>query len=94
MGSTFHGTTAAGTTDVNSRDIQLAKRGNESTAGFARLAEQQGDLPGTVNEVSAAGRGGKGGKEGIMKRESFELRYMVDGREVPDALGTSSLGDV
>ena len=71
------------------------KRGNnESTAGFARLAEQQGDLRGSVNGISAVGRGGKGGQEGILKRESFELRYMVDGREVPDALGTSSLGDV
>lgn len=74
VGSTFHGTTAAGTTDVNSRDIQLGKRGNESTAGFARLAEQQGDLPGTINEISAAGRGGAGGKDGILKEESFELR--------------------
>ncbi|CAD6565603.1 MAG: hypothetical protein ASARMPRED_007366 [Alectoria sarmentosa] len=78
MGSNAHGTIANGTTDANSRDIELVKRGNESTAGFARLAEEQGDLSGTVNEIRAARRGGEGavrGKEGILKRESFELRY-------------------
>ncbi|KAM0800963.1 hypothetical protein BDR22DRAFT_223321 [Usnea florida] len=77
-GSTFHGTAGTGNTDtMKSRDIELAKRGNESTAGFARLAEQQGGLPGTVNEVTAAGRGGRTGRNGIMKRESIELKYNV-----------------
>lgn len=76
MGSTFHGAIGTGNTDtINSRDIQLVKRGNESTAGFAKLAEQYGILPGTVNEVSAQGRGEGGGEDGILKRESFELKY-------------------
>lgn len=78
MGSTSHGTIATGDTDPN-RDIQLVKRRNESTAGFARLAEQQGTLPETINEVSAAGRREQTGTEGILKRESFELRYNAVG---------------
>ena len=51
MGSTFHVNVTTGDTDATVGDIQLVKRGNESTAGFARLAEQQGGLPGTVNEI-------------------------------------------
>lgn len=75
MGSTFHGTITTGDTDANVRDIQLIKRGNENTAGFARLAEQQGGLPGAVNEISVVARRGGGGNEGVLKRESFDLRY-------------------
>lgn len=70
MGSDFHDTVATRNTDANQRDIELVRRGNESTAGFARLAES-----GTFNEVSAVKREKEGEKEGILKRESFELRY-------------------
>lgn len=61
MGSNFHATIATGNTDSNSRDIQLMERRYESRAEFSRLAEEQGDLPGTVNDVSAVGKLGVGG---------------------------------
>ena len=75
MGSNPRGTIINRNTEANNRDVELVKRGHESTAGFARLAEQQEGLPGTVNEVSTGGRGARAWEEGILKRESFELSF-------------------